>query len=142
MREFERSFTKNLSKFADHKIITCRLNALVYFAHPHSPWERGTNENTNRLLRQYFLKKTKATYPAVYLADYHQKLNTDLGSVSTLSPLATLFLLSENFAGGISRLNLPLPQKFVLHLKGSECRFNHRDDNFASFIERIFWKRL
>ena len=32
--------------------------------------------------------------------------------------------------------------KFVLHLKESECRFNHRNDNFASFIERIFWGKL
>ena len=42
----------NGTEFADHKTIASRLNAPVYFAHPHSPWERGTNENTNRLLRQ------------------------------------------------------------------------------------------
>ena len=42
----------NGTEFSDHKTIANCLNALVYFAHPHSPWERGTNENTNRLLRQ------------------------------------------------------------------------------------------
>ena len=66
----------NGTEFADHKTIASRLNAPVYFAHPHSPWERGTNENTNRLLRQYFPKKTKAVYTAAYLADCRQKINT------------------------------------------------------------------
>ena len=66
----------NGTEFADHKTIASRLNALVYFAHPHSPWERGTNENTNRLLRQYFPKKTRVVYTEAYLADCRQKLNT------------------------------------------------------------------
>ena len=66
----------NGTEFADHKTIANRLNAPVYFAHPHCPWERGTNENTNRLLRQYFPKKTKAIYTSAYLADCRQKLNT------------------------------------------------------------------
>lgn len=45
------------TEFAGHEAITRELNAKVYFAHPASPWERGTNENTNGLLRQYFPKK-------------------------------------------------------------------------------------
>jgi IS30 family transposase len=48
----------NGKEFAAHKAITAELKAQVYFAHPHSPWERPTNENTNGLLRQFFPKYT------------------------------------------------------------------------------------
>ena len=46
------------SEMADHKRFALETNMTVYFAHPHSPWERGTCENTNGLLRQYFPKST------------------------------------------------------------------------------------
>ena len=39
---------------AQHKRFSIATNVKVYFCDPQSPWQRGTNENTNRLLRQYF----------------------------------------------------------------------------------------
>jgi len=45
-------------EFAEHRRIARALDAKVYFAHPYSSWERGTNENTNGLIRQYFPKGT------------------------------------------------------------------------------------
>jgi IS30 family transposase len=48
----------NGKEFADHALIAHRLDAKVYFAHPYCSWERGLNENTNGLLRQYFPKGT------------------------------------------------------------------------------------
>lgn len=46
-------------EFARHEKIAKKLQADVYFAHPYSSWERGINENTNGLIRQYFPKGTE-----------------------------------------------------------------------------------
>jgi IS30 family transposase len=43
---------------AKHKSFTVDTNVKVYFCDPQSPWQRGANENTNGLLRQYFPKQT------------------------------------------------------------------------------------
>jgi IS30 family transposase len=48
----------NGSEMAQHKLFTKNTKVKVYFAHPYSPWERPTNENTNGLIRDYFPKGT------------------------------------------------------------------------------------
>lgn len=51
----------NGKEFAQHQEIGNALGTKVYFSHPHSPWERGTKENTNGLLRQFFPKGKSMT---------------------------------------------------------------------------------
>ena len=63
-------------EMAQHPQFSVDTGVAVYFADPHSPWQRGTNENTNGLLRQYFPKSTSLKpYSADYLAAVAHELN-------------------------------------------------------------------
>ena len=63
-------------EFAAHKKLSVATDTKVYFCDPKSPWQRGTNENTNRLLRQYFPDGTDLSqFSQGYLDRIAQRLN-------------------------------------------------------------------
>jgi len=64
-------------EMSDHARFTIATDVRVYFCDPHSPWQRGSNENTNGLLRQYFPKGTNlASYSQPQLDEIARRLNT------------------------------------------------------------------
>lgn len=73
-----RSITPDRGKeFAKHAVVTKAWdNVQFYFPLPHHPWERGTNENTNGLLREYFPKgKDITTFSESYIQEKFEVLN-------------------------------------------------------------------
>jgi IS30 family transposase len=75
--ELYKSLTWDRGKeLADHRRFTMETDIAVYFCDPQSPWQRGSNENTNRLLRQYFPKKTDlAPHSQAHLNKIARRLN-------------------------------------------------------------------
>ena len=75
--ELYKSLTWNRCKeLADHRRFTLATDTDVYFCDPQSPWQRGSNENTNGLLRQYFPKGTGlSVYSQTHLNKVARQLN-------------------------------------------------------------------
>jgi IS30 family transposase len=63
------------TEMARHAAVTAATDLPIFFAHPHSPGERGTNENTNRLVREYLPKGTVITDHQPFLTAISQELN-------------------------------------------------------------------
>jgi len=76
-QELRRSLTWDRGKeMAAHQAFTVATDVKVYFCDPRSPWQRGSNENTNGLLRQYFPKgKDLSGYSQAYLNKIALRLN-------------------------------------------------------------------
>lgn len=92
----------NGKEFAKHELVAKNLETSFYFATPYHSWERGVNENYNRLVRQYFPKKTSfEDITEEQLLNVQNKLNNRerkrLGFVSPIKYLQSLLLTKVAF---------------------------------------------
>ena len=97
--QMRRSLTYDQGReMAQHRSLSQQANLKIYFAHPHSPWERGINENTNGLLRQYLPKgENLGLFSQEQLDDIAMMLNTRIRKSLGWKAPAELFLPQGSF---------------------------------------------
>lgn len=99
--ELRRSLTWDRgTEMASHKTFTVATDVKVYFCDPQSPWQRGTNENTNGLLRQYFPKGTALShYSQAELNAVAKRLNQRPRKTLAFRTPASMFSASVALTG-------------------------------------------
>ena len=99
----------NGREFSEHEEIARQLTADFYVCHPYSSWERGANENTNGLIRQYFPQQTEfATITEMHIQAAQEKLNhRPRKTLGFLTPYEVYFKELEK----LTRLHLLLESK-------------------------------
>lgn len=92
----------NGCEFAHHNLISTELGTEYYFCHPYASWERGINENTNGLIRQFFPKKTRFdTITAAQVKQVEDKLNNrPRKTLQYRTPNEVYFYEKEQLTGG------------------------------------------
>jgi len=89
------------TELAKHQQITIATGLDIYFCDPHSPWQRGSNENTNGLLRQYFPKGTdldlhSATHLQAVAAELNARPRKTLGRATPAEAMQRLLFHPNN----------------------------------------------
>lgn len=95
-RQFKKTLTYDRGmEMSEHKLFSAETKIQVYFADPHSPWQRGTNENTNGLIRQYFPKGTDfRQVPVSLIRKAEKQLNSRPRKVlKYMTPLESFYQL-------------------------------------------------
>ena len=87
-------------EMADHRRFTLATNIAVYFCDPRGPWQRGSNENTNGLLRYYFPKRTNlSVHSQEHLDAVARQLNERPRKTLEFATPAETFASSAEFVG-------------------------------------------
>jgi IS30 family transposase len=128
---FKKSMTyDNGTEMAEHKLITKMTGMDIYFAHPYSSWERGTNENANGLIRRSYPKKT----------DFNTINQTDLDKLQNHLNNRPRKVLGYHTAKEIYQFEVNKINNDVDHVVGLEMGNKSFFDLFSFLMPNMDWK--